>query len=335
MLSTKKIVCSVPGRICLAGEDLDWTVGPSILCTVNLKMKVTIRATYDGKITVFTNYKKCKVTFCFKELNYFNKEPIDYVISCLKYINNQGIQLKGMYIKVDSEIPVAAGMSSSAALISCTLKALYEFFDMNISKLDLCGKSYYVERYILKRNIGQMDPYACVLGGTIYLESNVRPPKNIKKYNCIKGLDVLIIDTQQTRNTSDIIKLKKKRFEDKEKHIMKYLSITTQVIDEMKIELDKGMNCSNYVIGQLVNIAHEGLVNELQVSTPLIDASVELCNRYGAIGTKITGTGFGGCIFALFPSNFMPLELIKCLNKLGVKCIKTNLEHNGLIVLND
>jgi mevalonate kinase len=175
-----------------------------------------------------------------------------------------------------------------------------------------------------------MDMYSSGLGGLIYLDSSSRPPHDVERFVLPDGYDIVIADTLTPRNTSDVISDKRRRYEAKEPQIMKYVETTEDLIKEIR-ELLKGSPIDIQRLGLLVHKSHILLRDHMGVSTNLLEEGVERSLKNGALGAKLTGTGMGGCLFALVPTD-KTKGLVNSLSELPVKVYVTSPSEKGVTV---
>lgn len=330
----KTVVASAPGRVCFAGEDIDWISGPSILCAINLRTNVKV--TTQTKRVDYIEIKARGSINDFQHLNLsdvgiYNGHVLDYVNASIKVLIDIGVSIYPIKIDIVSNIPASAGLSSSAAVTTATIKALSVFFNINLNEQQIANLAYLVEKDEIKTGAGQMDQYSCSLGGLIYLNSSKTPPYDIQKFFIPKNTELIVVDSLTPRNTSDVIKTKRIRYAQREKGILSYIDKTEKLISRIYNEL-KNPRINIVKLGKYITSCHRALRDDMRVSTQLLNTCVDVCIRNGAYGAKITGTGMGGCIFAILPKS--KSKLIKtALEHLPVKCYITTPSYDGLTVL--
>lgn len=327
------IIASSPGRVCFAGEDIDWISGPYILCAVDLRVNVKITPlphNCDFILIESSDPFNVKYRIPIIEIGNYQEHILDYIRAALKIIKDSDVNLTPLKISVSSQLPARAGLSSSAAVSVATIAALSKFFGLELSTHKICDLAYSIENKELKTGAGQMDFYACGLGGFFYINSATIPPNPIEKYKFPPNLKIFIVDTETPRNTRDVIDLKRQRLAQSDPMIIAYVNHTEAVIEKMRTLLKQSKTDINK-IGTLVSLCHNYLRDYMAVSTDLINICVDICLRNGAIGAKLTGTGMGGCLFALVPESSVN-QIKAALSGYPVKIYVTNVSHKGVIV---
>ena len=329
--SPKESRSSVPGRICLAGESLDWMInGPSIVGAIDLRTHVFIR-----RLPINTNSvairseeleKRGKV-IPNSELNSYDDENVNHFQAALKVFSGLGKGLGPISIEARSYLPIKAGVSSSAALILATLASLQQYYGTNFTRQELCSLAYQAENSELKTGSGFMDFYACTLGGVRYLNCSSNPPYTEEGRN-FSDIKIVLVDTLVPHNTRKFISSKRRRYDEREPYIIRYADLTERVVEEIKLLLPQfGDNIET--IGEYVYRCHTYLRDYIHSSTELLDQCVDVCMQNGAYGAKLTGTGMGGCMFALATEDSVA-AILQQLAALPIKARVINFSEEGL-----
>lgn len=332
---------SAPGRVCLAGEDIDWISGPAIVCAISLRVTVTVAElpqSYDHVLLRSSSPLNTQRSVSLADVGKYNQHPLDYVQAALQVVSRQGVNLRPLVIDVSSSLPAAAGLSSSAAVSLASVAALSDYFGLRMSTEDLCALACMVEIQELQTGAGQMDFYSCGLGGVMYLNCATTPPSSFEKHQLPSDLRMVLADTETSHNTGEVIRLKRLRYAALEPAIMAYIEHTEAAIEQLRNLLannrgGSGAADSPFVqeLGRLVSSCHLYLRDFMQVSTTLLDECVEASLRGGAVGAKLTGTGMGGCMFALVPQARVE-GVLQALSKFPVRICVTGPSQEGLII---
>jgi galactokinase len=113
---------------------------------------------------------------------------------------------------------------------------------------------------------------------------------------------VVLIDTRQRRATATVLAGKRDRYQAGEPAMLAYVSHTTALVDAMTTVLRRPQPDYREA-GQLLSAAHALLRDQVACSTPLIETCVSRVLAAGAYGAKLSGSGHGGCLFALVPDD--------------------------------
>jgi mevalonate kinase len=320
-----------PCRVCLAGEDLDWTIGPSVLLAASLKISVAVgppnpSAPQEVSISSSRPWPAQKAV-SWSNIRKLEGHYLDSVQACLVALCDFGIGVGPCNVVIDSEFPARAGLSSSAAVIVSALSAFSAFFGATLAPTAICQLAYYVEHDILRTGAGQMDFYPCAIGGLMYIDSASSPPL-VEPMQLPAEIGLVIVDTRTPRKTAEVIEWKRQRLREADKLLHRYLELTYNAVQLMYASLKESPRNWKEV-GELMSCCHSYLRDYLCVSTCLLDNCVDICRRAGAYGAKLTGTGKGGCLFALTPMDAIP-GIKKSLQSLPVDVYVTRPSRCGV-----
>ena len=283
-------------RVCLVGEDLDWTGGMSILCPINLYTEITINSNNSYNI-IIKSMNKTKYILLNQLNNYnYNADFFDYIIAGLKTFSNfYLVSYVWINIEIESNIPIKSGLSSSAALFIALFKELGRFYNIKISIDELCQLGRMTEVNELKAVVGTMDFYACAVDKIILFNEQ---EMKIKKYNySFDKNKIVLIYSGVSSSTKTVNKGKKTRFEMKEKNFMNYVKYGNELVKRLDHQLS--INAEISEIGETVFKAHDIMKKYLKNSNEIIDKIVDICKKNGAYGAKLTGCGEGGYVFCV------------------------------------
>lgn len=311
------ILCSVPGRVCLLGDHMDW-LGYSVI-TASIDMKIFCEASVYG-------HDKCEIfsyepysTFCeyrYNEPKIDEKNDLKYSQAVIQVIKHSGWDLPGIRIRFFKptygtglkNLISGKGLSSSAALSVATAASVYlvsnKYNRQEDPLKDQCAETAYVaEHDVLKINCGRMDPYACSTGGVLKIDCS-KTPVEINKYQDINGCDLIVGDSTKVKDTGRILSWLKERYNSSETSLIKGISNIKHLVEKADRILNSPEVCP-LKLGDLMNLNQKYLREDLQVSgvCPLspsnLDELVDAALDSGAYGAKVSGSGGGGCIIAL------------------------------------
>lgn len=330
---TKESISSAPGRVCFAGEDIDWISGPSILCAINLRTEVKVKLSKNNCFILTTQGSlNSELKLASEEIGIYSHSVLDFTNAAIKIVKDLKIKLSPIEISITSTLPAKAGLGSSATVLVASISSISKYYGLNLDIDTVCSLAYKAESEELKTGAGQMDMYSSGFGGLIYINSSTTPPKDIARFVLPEDFDIVIADTLTPRNTSDVIRKKRLRYQTKEPKIMKYVDTTEIAIQEMKEVLSNNpINMER--LGILINKCHNSLRDHMCVSTSVVENGITTSLKNGAIGAKLTGTGMGGCFFAIVTHNKTE-KLINSLKDMPLKVYVTKPSEKGLIIDN-
>lgn len=303
MSDTRAARASVPARVCLAGESLDWMIGgPSVVAAISLRTEVTAIVDHGSRHVrlVAGPPLNAQRTVAVDELGKLGGGTLDYLQACAGLVLTQG---SGGELLSRTDAPVGAGVSSSAAVTVAASAALLTAAEGAVPGAQrLTELAYQAERSV-GSGAGWMDFLACAYGGLRSIEAST--PPTTKHLAATLGTSVVVIDTRERRTTARVLVNKRQRLADREPCIVAYRDQAPLIVEEVTaVTASPPIDLAH--LGDLINRGHELLRHYMKCSTPLIDRCVAASRRAGAYGAKLTGSGHGGCLFALVPSERIP-----------------------------
>ena len=325
----REISSSANGRVNLLGEHLDYNGGVVLplqidkcvkiyLSDNNTNEKIVIKSKqYDEKVIINHNLAK-------------QENWSDFVVGACKIISDKfGIKISSINFVIDSDLPIGIGLSSSAAITVATLRALITKYNIEISNEEIVSLALRVESDFVNVGGGMMDQFTSIYGSTseiLYLDTATN---DFELITLNENYKFLIIDSGESRilansefnsrkilceNVANKLSLnylcELSDLDEKltKKLTMEEIKIAKHVVYE-NIRVHKGKKSllsNNYdLFGKLMTESHMSLKNNYEVSTANLDTLVNLCNSFGALGSKLTGAGFGGAIVSLIKNDLV------------------------------
>jgi mevalonate kinase len=299
-------MASVPGRICLAGESVDWmTGGASVTASVPLYTRVSAWRAAGSDALALTSgapiYRTRLVPAGRAAAGQYAYDDLDHMQAAAWITLRDAASLAGVVLTASTDLPVGAGVSSSAALTLAVVAALTVLRDGAAPELmRACALARQAEAGELGTGAGWMDFLACAAGGVRAITAADPPRADL--ITASLGLPVVLIDTMQHRSTATILASKRARYRAGEPAMLTYIREVTTLTAALGAVLSRD-HPDYRQVGELVTVAH-GLLRDLAAcSTPLLDECVTRVVGAGAYGAKLTGSGHGGCLFALTPDD--------------------------------
>jgi galactokinase len=303
MLGRMKRECcvSAPGRVCFAGEKLDWMGGSAIVCAVDaLRVYVRVRESAEHGMSTITSSAPFDAAdrFDAHDLNSPGDGPLRYVRAVFLELAGHGLPLDNVAIEIRSTLPAAAGLSSSAALCVAMAGALNQYHGLGLTSEAVCDVAFRAEARWLATGCGQMDQYASGLGGIHYIDCATEPPAEIERLRLPDSLAIVVGDTQTRRSAGTVIGGMRERLAHGDEGAREYITSTQQEVHHLR-NLLRQSEPDLAAVGALLNRCHTYARDLARVSTPGLDRCVQVACDAGALGAKVTGAGNGGCMFAL------------------------------------
>jgi mevalonate kinase len=319
MNQDKKITVSAPGKLMLLGEHAVVYNHPCLVTAVDQRMRATVETLdvlefqLEAEDVKVTGYKKPLSELGLGDI----PKGAKFVEIALKNINEKYPLKTGLKITTTSEFSSQFGFGSSSASTVCTVKAISEIMNLNLSEKEIFDLSYKTVLDIQGKGSG-FDVAAAVYGGTLYFVTGGKliEPLNIKSLPLIVGYSGVKADTVTLMNQ---VKASFANRQDRLNEI--YNSIEVLVNDAKDAALKMKWN----KLGDLMN-KNQKYLKELGVSIDKLDNMIGTAIKAGAYGAKLSGAGGGDCMIAL-SSKDKRQAVIDDINSVGkVIDVKTNAE---------
>ena len=309
-----KSIASAPGKVILFGEHFVVYGVKAILCSINKRVTVTAEKTNERKISINSKIGKLELE---------PDKSISEINSPLKpfyYLANKSIENKdsGIRIQIDSEIPLGAGLGSSSACCVAGAAAIFKLFG-DISKEEILKLAIEAERTIFENTSGA-DCTVCTYGGIMEYDKN----NGFKKIEHEPNFQLVIINSNIEHSTQTMVS-KVKGFENKNKEeFSKLLNLESKLVEDV-LKLVKENKIQE--IGQKMNQNQEYL-EKIGISNNELIKMIKT-GQESSFGAKITGSGGGGCIFALTNESNLQ-NILKKFKDNNYECFSAKIDFKGL-----
>ena len=325
-----EVVAQAPGRVNLIGEHIDYSEGFVLPFAIKYHTTVCIRRNGSSQFRLSSAQKPDEV------LELSSLTPLQgetwgrYVAGVIWAL---GIT-EGLDIYVDGQVPVGAGLSSSAALECSTAVALNKLFSLGKSVTELARITQKAENDFVGVPCGIMDQSVSLMahsGSALLLDCRDLSTKDIPFDIASHGLELLIIDTQVHHELVDGGYAERRASCEKAVEVLGITSLRDISVDEyssreseldpvtyirgfhavteMKRVLDtvEALTAQDFErVGTLLNDSHRSLRDDYTVSCPELDLVVKVALEEGALGARMVGGGFGGSAIALAKVELIP-----------------------------
>ncbi len=324
MTLEKTIVESTaPGKVILFGEHAVVYGIPAIACAIDKRSSCQITSDPhlgDQFALELINYNQIfHLGLDFEEGG--ELESFRGVTQFIQYFHEQfHLPLSGVKISLNSELPPAMGLGSSASILAALAGALNSFFDLglNLSELNM---NIFAGEKIYHQTPSGIDNSLCVYGGIqCFHEGHL----SVLKMPDIG--DLVVINSGIPRQTGKMVKRVREYKQEHPFDFQRIMDSIKAIVISAKSALNAG---ARGAFGRAMFENHRFL-QELTVSHPRLDHIVDLCKREDALGAKLTGGGGGGCAIALCdPSRTK--SLVETLREEGFTSFRTRVADQGLL----
>ncbi len=321
------------GRINLIGEHTDYNGGFVFPGAIDKVIMAEIRPNETDKVRVFSIDINDYAEFGLNEEDAPEASWARYIFGVAREVLKRGGVVKGFDAVFAGNVPLGAGLSSSAALESCFAFAINDMFNDNtIDKFELARIGQSTEHNYCGVNCGIMDQFASVMGQKgklmrldcrsmefeyfpfepkdyelVLVDSRVKheladSPYNKRRQSCERVAKRLGIETLRDA-TMEMLEAVKTDITAEDYFRAKF------VIEEKDrvLAVCDALNAGDYeTVGRKMYETHRGLSKDYEVSCEELDFLNDLARECGVTGSRIMGGGFGGCTINLVKKELLP-----------------------------
>ena len=331
-------VWSAPGRVNLIGEHTDYNQGFVFPFAINRRTYAAVALREDGIARVASSFAGAHVQIEISAIKAaqgldWAAYPLGVAWALTELIGDEveNWAPTGFDCFIESDVPVGAGLSSSAAIECAVSVALNELWQLGLNQRQLARAGQLGENVIVGAPTGIMDQSASLLGKLdhgVFLDCQSLEAESIELGFAKAGLELLIIDTKVAHRLVDGGYASRRAACEKGAEVMGVSSLrelsvadldrakdllddvtfrrVRHVVTENQRVLDTVSNLrlqGPESIGKLMYASHESMRDDFEISVDELDSAVEAALAHGAIGARMTGGGFGGAAIALAPVN--------------------------------
>ena len=309
-----KSKASAPGKVILFGEHFVVYGVKAILCSINKRVTVTAEKTSERKISI-----NSQIGNLILEPNKLISE-INSPLKPFYYLANKAIknQDTGIEIKINSEIPLGAGLGSSSACCVAGAAAIFRLFE-DASKEKILELAIEAERTIFENTSGA-DCTVCTYGGIIEYGKK----QGFKKIEDEPNFQLVIANSNIEHSTESMVSGVKTFVIKNKEEFSKLLNQESKLVEDV-LKLLKENNPEE--LGEKIN-QNQKYLETIGISNNQLKKMIEIGQKT-SFGAKITGSGGGGCIFALTNESNVEQSLKEFKNK-NFECFSAEIDFKGL-----
>lgn len=320
-----------PGRVNVIGEHVDYNDGFVLPAALGLDACLAFSPRQDGQVRVHAVTYGETEEFGLATLQGKGRGSwIDYIAGSAYALQGRGHELQGFDAALASNVPVASGLSSSAAVEVAAIRAFQTVSDLSLTGVEIALAAQQAENEYVGVSCGIMDQFISSLGRAQHLLLIDCRSLEYEQVPVPKSVSLVIADTSASRSLAgsaynrrvaecresiaalagkwpEITSWRDVQWDQvtgpssplaglpllRAKHVVGEISRTLKAVALLK----KG---KKEAVGHLMRESHLSLRENYEVSSPALDIMVEIMESHaGCLGARLTGAGFGGCTVAL------------------------------------
>ena len=330
-------IYAAPGRVNLIGEHTDYNGGFVMPGAIDKVLMAEVRPNGTNTVMCYSIDQKDRVEFKVDDPQGPRTSWARYIYGVVQEMRKHDVEVKGFNTAFAGDVPLGAGMSSSAALESCFAFALNDLFGNNsVSKLDMALIGQATEHNYCGVNCGIMDQFASVHGKKDHLmkldcrsmEFEYVPFRPV-------GFKVVLLDSMvkhelassayndRRRSCENVLNAIRDKYPEKNISLLRdadwdmlrsvegkvskedYRRAAFFLGEDDRVEaVAEALNADNYEkVGELMYATHHALSHDYEVSCEELDFLNDIAKENGVTGSRIMGGGFGGCTINIVKDN--------------------------------
>ncbi|MDQ1218429.1 galactokinase [Microbacterium arborescens] len=331
---------SAPGRVNLIGEHTDYNDGFVFPFATPHRTHVALAPRTDGRLRVISTFDTVPVEVAIADLDAifpttggehavpeWSAYPLGVAWALIQAAGADPTTLTGADLAFASNVPVGAGLSSSAAIEGATASALNELWSLGLDRVALAQVGRRAENEAVGAPTGIMDQMASMLGEPdaatfldcrsletdevelgfttagltlLVMDTNVKHAHSTGGYgerraSCEKGAQLMGVPMLRDLSVDDLDRAAGILDDVTFRRVRHIVTENQRVLDTVRTLREQGPRA----IGELLDASHVSMRDDFEISVPELDLAVETARGAGAIGARMTGGGFGGAAIAL------------------------------------
>lgn len=331
LFNTEPLLIRSPGRVNIIGEHTDYNQGFVLPAAIDKAIYIAIGKRDDDTIHLYAQDYQQSHQATLTTIAPSEKHWPNYILGIVDQLQKRGYNVGGFNLVIDGDVPLGAGLSSSAAVECATVFALNELFKLGIEKIEMVKMAQLAEQTFAGVMVGIMDQFASMFGKQGHV---IKLDCRSLEYEYVpldlKGIKILLLNTNVKHSlASSEYNTRRKQCEQgvawvKEKHpeVNSLREISLEMLDQhvapkdeiifkrCKYVVEENMRllqgCEDLKSGNIEELGkkmfrtHEGLSKEYEVSCKELDYLVEYVkDNTSVLGARMMGGGFGGCTINL------------------------------------
>ncbi|MGT2425445.1 galactokinase [Amnibacterium kyonggiense] len=319
-----------PGRVNLIGEHTDYNDGFVLPFAIDRATTVALAPRDDDRVRLVSTFDGALVE---SDLGAVDRRDFAgwsaYPLGVAWAIGERhaGAERRGFDVAVDSDVPVGAGLSSSAAIEMAVAVALNDVWGLGLDRAELARIGQRAENIAVGAPTGIMDQSASVFGeadAAVFLDCRTLDVQQVPLGFDAAGLVLLVVDTKVEHQHSTGGYRDRRDACERGAAAMGVPALRDVTVDDLpraqELLDDVTFRRVRHVVtedarvlesvaalrsgdlarfGALMDASHVSMRDDFEISVPQLDAVVATAQAAGAVGARMTGGGFGGCAIAL------------------------------------
>lgn len=317
-----------PGRVNLIGEHTDYNNGFALPFAIGLGCDATVARRDDSIVAITSAQRKDAVRIPLDELAPGVGDWAAYAAGVVWTLREQGVDVTGVDIALDADVPSGSGLSSSAALVCSVTCALDELFGAGLDAAQRLAVSRRAENDYVGAPTGGMDQLVSLRAQAehaLFCDMRTLEVDQVQFDVAAEGLAVLVLDSGAEHRHADGEYRQRREGCERAAQLLGVDALRDVALADLDDALGRlpDDELRRYVrhvvtedervlqtvellragrirdIGPVLSESHASMRDDYRITIPELDVAADTLTAAGAYGARMTGGGFGGCVIAL------------------------------------
>ncbi|GAA4900231.1 galactokinase [Tessaracoccus lubricantis] len=315
-----------PGRVNLIGEHTDYNDGFVLPFALDKKAIIAGGRRDDDQLVIVSLELDDEVRLTVEELAPGSEGWSAYLAGVVWALREAGHDVRGANLVMTSDVPLGAGLSSSAAIECATVAVLCDLYGLDIDPVDRAKLARVAENAYVGAPTGLLDQAAstlCEADHGLFLDCRTLETEQVPLPMAEQGYEMLVLDTKTphshvdgeygTRRASceqaaailgipalrDVTDLDEAIEKLDDPTMVKRVRHVVTENERVLKALEVARSGDLAALAPLLDESHASMRDDYEITVDTVDLAVETAKKAGALGARMTGGGFGGCIIAL------------------------------------
>lgn len=318
-------VWCAPGRVNLIGEHTDYNDGFVLPFALQQRAVLAAGPRDDDNVVMHSLELDQTVSRPLSGLEPYGQWSA-YLAGVVWALRETGQQVGGVTLVLSSDVPLGAGLSSSAAIECAVVTAMADIYALDIEPMERARIAQLAENHFVGAPTGILDQAASILcqaDAGLFLDCRSLESTSVPLPLRDAGLEILVLDTKTPHSHVDgeygarratceqaatilgitalrdvtdlddaLSRLPDGQMRRRVRHVV---TENARVLEALALARAGALED----LGALLDASHASMRDDYEITVPTVDLAVETAKEHGALGARMTGGGFGGCIIAL------------------------------------
>ncbi len=331
LFNSEPLLFQSPGRVNIIGEHTDYNQGFVLPAAINKASYVALSPSSDNKIVLYSALFDKQIECNLESIKPMKDGWPNYILGVVNELQKMKADISGFNIVLDGDVPIGAGLSSSASVECAVALGLNKLFDLKLSPMELAFIAQKAEHHFAGVMCGIMDQFASVFGKKdhalkldcrsmefeyipldlkgykiLLLNTNVEhalasTEYNIRRQQCEEGVHMIKAHHENVESLRDVtIDMLDAYVKEADAEIYTKCKYVLEENDRLLAAVHALQHGDLETLGQEMFASHDGLSAMYKVSCPELDYLVDYVRSNHAVaGARMMGGGFGGCTINL------------------------------------